>query len=296
MKTYEYILKVDNWSSKKFLILSDFLLENKNDIRKLANLQMFLLNKMRKKEKYDAIIILGNLVNSTNVLRFDNFVTENLVVFMEFLGRMAPTFIAYGNHDISFSIESENGKDVSYCPDERTFKQRLIEKILNYRGINILENETRSLGGNYTISVLNPYVYDPRDINTVLNRNDFNFLKRLNSDDVNTVVCHYPNILRYLNKIGYLNNADVCIAANNSGLKKFMEIKDNWKDKEQVVVDSEQNGFGYTKIGNTQLIINPAISPSSVPKNLTDNPLEYAAATEMTLEPSEAASRARRLY
>lgn len=291
MKTYEYVLQVDNWSSKKFLILSDFLLDGKNDVRKLANLQMVLLNKRRQKESYDAIIILGNLVSSTNILRFEPYVVENLLVFMEFLGRMAPTFIAYGNHDISFCLESDNGKDVVYCPDERTFKQRFIEKILNYRGINVLENETRNIGGNYTISVLNPFVYDIGDPNTVLNRSDFDFLKRLNLEDVNTVVCHYPNIFKYLNKMGYLNNANLCIAAHNNGLEQFREDGIN-----QIKVDGRQNSVGFTKIGKSHLVINPAISPSSIPKNLTDNPLEYAAASEVTLEPNEAASLARRLY
>lgn len=204
----------------KALVLSDLHIFTEKDLK-----QVELLMDKLKNNNYDVIYLVGDIIDSTNVLKLSRLVTGKLLELIAFLGHIAPTYIVYGSHDLSH--RSIYGK---WLEDEKTFQIEFLNKIAGYHNINVLENETKSLkeGTGYTISGINPslsYAMDTPDGNDkiLLKEIDkFEFLTNLNSNYTNTLICHYPEAIMKLQEVGLLENISLSIGGHDhNGCTQF---------------------------------------------------------------------------
>lgn len=210
----------------KVLVLSDLHIFTEKDIK-----QVELLMTKFKNNNYDAIYLVGDIVDSTNIFKLSEKVSGKLLELIAFLGHIAPTYIVYGSHDLAYYSIYHN-----WIEDERTFKERFLDKIAGYQGINVLENETKYLkdGMGYTISGFNPslrYAMDTPDGNSSILLKEverYEFLTKLNPENTNTVLCHYPEAIMTLNETGLFNNVKLSVGGhdhNGCTQLKFIPIE-----------------------------------------------------------------------
>lgn len=208
----------------KVLVLSDLHIFSQKDIITVENLLEELKN-----NNYDAIYLVGDIIDATNILNWDN-VSGRLLELMSFLGHIAPTYIVYGSHDLAYRTTSKKNP---WLKDEVTFKERFLDKIAGFNGINVLENETKTLDANkeYTISGINPsldYAMTTPDGNTEIllkEKERYEFLNNLNANQTNTLLCHYPNAVMDLYNHGLLPNVNLSVAGHNhNGCTQFKFI------------------------------------------------------------------------
>lgn len=208
----------------KVLVLSDLHIFSIEDMLSVEKLLESL-----KKNKYDAIYLVGDILDATNILSWSDKVTGRLFELMAFLGHIAPTYIVYGSHDLAYKTTSTKHP---WLADEKTFKTKFLNHIAGYQNINVLENETKEIKEGYTISGINPslsYAMNTPDgaINCLLGEiSNFEFLNRLEPDKTNTLLCHYPNAIMTLNeKTDLLKNIDCSVAGHNhNGCTQFKKI------------------------------------------------------------------------
>lgn len=204
----------------KVLVLSDLHIFTEKDLKQVENLMAKLKN-----NNYDAIYLVGDIIDSTNVLKLSKHISDRLLALIACLGYIAPTYIVYGSHDLAYrSIYN------SWLEDERTFHLKFLNKIASYQNINVLDNETKSLkeGTGYTISGYNPslkYAIDTPDGNSSIllkEKEEYEFLTKLDPDKTNTVLCHYPEAIITLYNEGILKNADLSIGGHDhNGCTQF---------------------------------------------------------------------------
>lgn len=207
----------------KVLVLSDLHIFTENDIKKVE----LLLDKI-KSNNYDAIYLVGDIIDSTNALKLSREVNGRLLELTAFLGHIAPTYIVYGSHDLAHRSIYD-----SWIDDEKYFKREFLNKIAGYHNINVLENETKSLkaGTGYTISGINPsldYAMKTPDGNEriLLHEIDkYEFLTKLDPTNTNTLLCHYPQAIMSLYNAKILKNIDLSVAGHNhNGCTQFKFI------------------------------------------------------------------------
>lgn len=313
MKILEYKLPSTKSSKKRILTISDLHVDNENDLLKLSR----IVNSIASSEvQYDAIIIAGDIIDSTNVLRRNKNVTENLIRFMEYLGSIAPVYIAYASHDLAFY--SEKIKVVTgqpWCSDESVFKMYFLERIAGYHNINLLSNGTDDLGDGYTLSIFNPSLeyamLKPDGDDEVLFRESekFKFLEILSPNNMNIIACHYPNALISLYQKGYLTNIDLGIAGHNhSCVTQFapleLALKIINRPNQGLITPGKSIDIDNTKYSRdlislddrTNLIINPSITTfakcSGVLNNLDG--LFYEGASDIEFIPNSEYQRVRK--
>lgn len=253
----------------KVLVLSDLHIFTEKDIKQVEK----FLDKI-KNNNYDAIYLVGDIIDSTNVLKLFDSVTGRLLELIAFLGHIAPTYIVYGSHDLAYrSIYN------TWLNDKSTFENEFLNKISGYHNINVLENETRSLkeGTGYTISGYNPtlvYALNTPDGNEkILLREKCKFLTELSSDKTNTVLCHYPQAIMNLHKAGILKNANLSVTGHNhNGCTQFKFIPvefflDLFRQNNRglitpgksIKLEDTKNLRGNIELGDdSTLLINPA--------------------------------------
>lgn len=209
----------------KALILSDLHILSIRDISAVQN----LLVKLEKNE-YDVIYLVGDILDSTNALQMDNSLTAKIIELISYFGCIAPTYIVYGSHDTSYRTMYNN-----WSADEKTFKNKFMDKVAGISNVRILDNETINIGNGYTISGINPSldyaISTPDGNNKVLEKEleKYEFLSKLDSNNTNTLLCHYPNAIMYLHQLGIMPYVDLSIAGHNhSGCTQFKFIPVEW--------------------------------------------------------------------
>lgn len=210
----------------KVLVLSDLHIFSEKDIKNVEKLMEILKN-----NKYDAIYLVGDILDATNILYcWNGKITGRLLELMAFLGHVAPTYIVCGSHDQAYrTIFKRN----SWMEDEETLQAEFLDKISGYHNINVLENETRVLkeGTGYTISGFSPslsYAMNTPDGNEEIllkEKSKYEFLKKLNPNNTNTLLCHYPQAIMSLFNAGGVQNVNLSIAGHNhNGCTQFKFI------------------------------------------------------------------------
>lgn len=289
MKTMVYTQKVKKNVEKRYLALSDLQVFNENDAKKLYAIIKYLDKQEDNDVNFDAIFLVGDIIDGTNVLRFDKAATNQLIAFIKILGSYAPTFICYGNQDLSFYYNGKLEKGENpWCKDERAFKEMLLDKVYGEKGINILDGTT-DIGDGYTVSVYNPSIdyalLRPTGDNRVLlqEKLNYDFLRSLNPDNINTLLCHYPNVVRFLFEQGMLENVDLSIG----GHYRFGDKPKLFGKEENLIELSDR----------TSLLVNPAYSNNNgINKHFDVLRYQGFGATEINFVPEdeEPMSRSRR--
>ncbi len=227
MKLFNYVLPTENIIGLKALVISDIHYFNKEDNKKLKEIMLEL-----ELHHYDVIFLVGDVIDSTSILKFDKESTNELLNFINFLGSVAPTYISYGNHDLGYLTKKGSNKNGYYWQeDEVTYYQKFLNIVSGYKNINVDENQTINFKEGYTINIINPslkYVREKPDGDEVILKRElekYEFLKRLNSDSINILLCHYPNAIFSLWQFGFLNNVNLSIAGHNhNGVTQFKFI------------------------------------------------------------------------
>ena len=199
----------------KALVLSDLHIFNDKEIKSVEDKLITLKN-----NQYDVIYLVGDILDSTNILYSSEYITGRLIELIAYLGHIAPTYIVYGSHDLAYY--DFNQKD-HWSPDEEKFKNSFLNLIVRYHNIHVLENETVFLDKekNYTLSGFNPslaYALKTPDGNLrelMEEKEEYAFLKRLDPNKTNTLLCHYPNVIMSLEETGVLTSIDLSIAGHN---------------------------------------------------------------------------------
>lgn len=219
-----YITKTTKKDNYYSFVISDLHYNSKSDKRKLDHILDII-----KKNHYDGVFVVGDIIDSTNVLREDYEKVADLYLFFKELGSITPTYVTGGNHDIAYYME-EHKKCID---DAKTFKSKFIDKISCFDGIKVLENETIKLNKKgYTISSINiPFEYVEllsKDMNLLLTKikADLNHLKRLDPYDENILLCHYPELILALKDTGELKNVHLSIAGHShSGVTQIFPVE-----------------------------------------------------------------------
>ncbi|MBR1417275.1 MAG: metallophosphoesterase [Bacilli bacterium] len=277
MKVIKETILTNNKENLRLLVVSDLHICNNKDILIMDEIIMFLKN-----NKCDAICLVGDIIDSTNFLRNNNYLTNKLIDFIKKIGQEALTYIVFGNHDVGYINKNyKKNKSIKWMDDYETLKKCFIDKIINLSNVFILDNKTMEIKKGYTISGIIPSVNyaikihedKDEDINEVDN---CAFLKKLNSNNVNILLCHYPDVIKRLHSKRVLYNIDVCIAGHNhSGaaqitiLEKILNLfKQNNRGiitpNKSIKLNETKQLRGRIKLDNkTQLIINPSIKTLS---------------------------------
>lgn len=212
-------LKVKTKLNKKLraLVLSDLHIHCLQDVKSIKK----FFSKF--KNKFEAIFLVGDIVDASNVLENDALLKE-IVELIKLFGMCAPTFIVSGNHDVvGYLREESNLRQVDATPFEKF--TTLISSLHN---VKFLDNETAVLKNGYTVSgIVAPATYSEMckkasKSNELGSNHDFDFLNKLSPDNLNIVLCHFPNLIIKLEKEGYLPNANVCISGHtHNGCTQF---------------------------------------------------------------------------
>lgn len=313
MKTMVYTQKVKKDVEKRYLALSDLHVFTDKDIKKLYGIIKYLEKSEDKGIVFDAVFLVGDIIDGTNVLRFNSKATAELIAFIKTLGLYAPTFICYGSHDLAFYFNGQLEKGENpWCKDEIAFKERLLDKIVGEKGINILDG-TKDIGDGYTVSVYNPpleyAMIKPDGDNRYLlqEKLNYDFLRNLNPDNINTLLCHYPNVVRFLFEQGLLENVDLGIAGHNhNGMTQIALLELFNRGNKGIITPGKSREAedtaelkGVVELSDrTSLLINPAytsLAPCTGILQHADG-LFYRGATEINFVPDdeEPMSRSRR--
>lgn len=306
IKVFEYVTNTKQQVGKKFLVISDLHALNRFDalgFRAIIN-ELTLKNK-----KYEAIFLVGDILDSTNILYGNQAIYILLLHFMEFLGSVAPTYVVYASHDLSYySLDNVKSTGSPWIPDEEMFRKRFLDVVSKFPGFHIIENATEVLGDGYTISTFNPSLEYAMNFPDGISSKSENiasfvsFLDDLSSDDTNLLLCHYPNFILYLFKQGYLKNVDLAIAGHNHNgctQLKFFPIEfilNFFKQPNRGLITpgkslspkDTENLRGVVELNErTNLLINPAIKTLADCSGLEhfDNLYFYKGVTEIEYIP-----------
>ena len=190
MKLFNYTIPTNQQEGMKALVISDLHYASLYDNPKLIDILMELDEK-----KYDAIFIVGDIIDSTKVLD-DEYSLNFLLKFIKDLGLVASTYIAYGDHDIAYFTEQINKKNHGlWVADNKNFYQKFLNIVAGFPNVYVTANKTHVIKDNYTVSIINPSV--EQAINSINGKKEIlekalircNFLKALREDTTNTLLC-----------------------------------------------------------------------------------------------------------
>ena len=211
MKLFNYIIPTKQEKGLKALVISDIHYYSNKDNYKLNNIIKELLS-----NKYDAIYLIGYIIDATNVLDVVE-TKDNLLNFLRILASHLPTYIAFGSHDLVYYLNNEN----LIWSDDNRFLELVLEMSLKLDNLYIKINKPLELPNNDTVTIINPnFDYARRTLlkdktevitETILN---FSFLNNNDSSITNTLLCHYPEVIFALYKSGLLDYIDLSIAGH----------------------------------------------------------------------------------
>lgn len=155
------------------------------------------------------IIFCGDILFN----RSNNY--ENLIVFFSLLGKIAPVYVTYGNHDI-MTLEEET-KSITDLKWVEYVESKLFDQLKTIPGINILENEQKYLedhnvlltGINLDFEHYEVKKEKPSDFVFKVNKM---FKEQLPAETFNEISCHSPRVILNKNHFSALNikrNADL---------------------------------------------------------------------------------------
>lgn len=297
MKIFNRIIITEQNNSLRALTISDLHVYKENDIRALEKIVEHLNNK-----SYDVIFLVGDIIDATNLLHDDSYVTGKLLTFISYLGEVAPTYIVHGTHDIAYRSVNE------WQCDYQSSYDLFLNKLAAMKSVYVLENEIKKIKEGYMVAGYSPsfnYTKSAPDGNDYILSNeykDFDFLNSLDSKTTNTFLCHYPNIIYYLYRNNRLSNVDVSIAGHNhNGVTQFkffpMEGLLNLLGQKNrgIITPGKSLKLKDTRClrGNVQLderstlIINPSFKTLSASTGVleTFDSLFYKGATEINYVP-----------
>lgn len=224
LKIFEYTTKCQNNAHMRILVLSDLHIFSEKDIPNINN-----LIKEAEGGRYDAIFLVGDIVDATAVLKYNSQVTGILLDFIRLLGSLAPTFIAYGKHDLA---DFDKNFDPDWMPDELSFYEEFLDVVAGFSGVNVDANKAYPLKKGHTVSMINPTLkYDlktpggnPEELMKYSEK--YKFLSKLNPNFNNILLCHYPNAIITLYQNGLLSNVSLGIAGHNhNGMTQIVPLE-----------------------------------------------------------------------
>ena len=267
MKLFYHDVETSSNKSLKAFVISDIHYYSLKD-----NFKLNAIIKELDKFNYDIVYLLGDIIDATNVL--DNKEAfESLLLFLKILGNYAPTYIAFGSHDLVYFSPKE---DIPFISDTK-FKEELLNLSIKYSNLILEDNKFLELPNGDDIVIINPNFLNYKDKfdDTKLNKQNYSYLKNSNPHKTTTLLCHYPNTLFTLNKYGLLDNINLCIAGHNhNGMTQFkvfpLESILNLigQDNRGIITPSRSISLKDTKYlrgeislnNQTDLIITPAIT------------------------------------
>lgn len=297
MKILKSKLEIAKKGQIKCLLISDIHLGESNVYRLLKKLEKIAT---KTDTLYDAIFLLGDLVDSTDILK-DDYLSRDIVELLKNLSVRAPLYIVTGNHDLcSLKVYKETKRTLT---DRVTFRRSVLNNLTKSDKI-FKDIGTFPLKENFTVSIYNPplqYIKSPEHEREEVLKNDadnYKFLDDLDPSKTNILISHYPDIIKWLHKENRLSHIDICLAGHNHGgmtqnviLETIFRIL-NWKtrglitpDKSMKPEDTEDMRGLITLDKNTLLYINPAFTSLSPNTGLLRkfNFLFYRGMTEMTI-------------
>lgn len=264
MKIFNYKFLNKNMASIKVLVISDIHYSCTKDNKKLDEIIKHIT-----KIKYDALFLVGDIIDATNVFS-NKEASIKLLEFIKILGLNTPTFIAFGTHDFYHINYQKPFWKEEISNDVNNFKKDFFDKIKNLSGIYLESNKPIELKKGYTVSIINPTLDE-----AVNQKANYSFLKYLDASNTNILLCHYPNFVFYLHKEGLLSKIDLAISGHNhNGMTqiKYLPIEAflnliGHKNRGIITPDkvlklsSTKNLRGCIKLDEkTTLIINPAFT------------------------------------
>ena len=272
MKLKNYIVQTKQEKGLKVLAISDIHYYSNKDNYKLENIIKELEN-----NKYDAIYLLGDIIDVTNVLDIKE-AKNNLLYFLRYLANHLPTYITFGSHDLVYYLNNES----LIWSDDNRFLELVLEMSLKLDNLYIKSNMPLELPNNDTLTIINPsfdyarktLLKDKLEVikETILN---FSFLNNNDSSKTNTLLCHYPEVIFLLYKLGLLDCIDLSIAGHtHSGitqlkvfpLEKILNLIG--QENRGIITPNRSLSLKNTKYlrglinfnSNSSLIINPSIT------------------------------------
>lgn len=306
MKLYNYVVPTKQMKGFKALVVSDLHYSGYEDNARMIDILLELDD-----QNYDAVFIVGDIIDSTNVLKEEGS-QEFLVDFMKILGSFIPTYIAYGEHDIS-KQDSNNPK--LWVSDKIVFMRDFLNKIAGFPGIHIAANNVYDIARGYTVSIINPSV--EQALNSINGKREMlekslitcNYLKALRKNDTNTLLCHDPRTIIYLYILGYLDNVDLSLCGYTHGgyaqfkyfpveglLNLFNKNKGLVEPLKPAILENITLARGQYDFDKMKMIINPAMNP--LPKSMGKirllDPLFYKSASVINYEAQKEFTRTRK--
>ncbi len=302
MRLFRYQIPSKAQEGLKALVISNLRYFSLKDNSKLDKILEEL-----KKDRYDAIYIVGNLIEATNLLHFRANATYKLGEFIKNLGSIAPTYIAMGKHDLAYySVYGDKFLDKAWIDDSDSLKKFLS----NFKNVYIIEDEPLKIKDGYTLGIVNPnidYMIDNSYGKEEVFRRDlvnYEFLRYLDREEVNTLLCSDPYFLVSLYKAGFLKNVNLAITGVDNSLRQLF-LSQLVSPKERDIRANMLNSYKDIKAFRGKvnfyqdhaLIVNPAIKSladsDGVKKNL--DLLFYEAASVVEYIPRDTVKRVRKL-
>lgn len=195
----------------KAFVIADLHFSGKKEIQALK-----WIIKMISNRAFDTLFFVGDILDDTGILRNDKKMTDILLDFFQYLGQVIPTYLVYASHDQTYYSEKK-----TWHQDEETLKYQFLNKISAYKGIYILENQTKEIKPGYTISGIIPslkYAISKPDGDPELlirESENYHFLKDLKNTEENILLCHYPLAIEDLKyQTDLLDKVNVSFAGN----------------------------------------------------------------------------------
>ncbi len=261
MKLFNYTFKDKN--NLKILVLSDIHYYNQKEDKKLKEIIKHLEN-----NHYDVILLAGDIIDTIRVLN-DDVATAKIIDFFQKLSEYAPTYTTFASHDMAYF--DVNKKQLVFKPE--IFSNKLENKLKKIKNLYLEENKTYNLSNNITLTIIEPLLKYKEDNNKVVK--NYEFLKQLNKNKTNLLLCHYPDFAKLLYQNGYLEKIKLVISGHNhNGMTqlKFLPLEGfyNLIDQKNRGIITPEKTFnlkatkeirGLVKLDEkSQIMINPAFT------------------------------------
>ncbi len=310
MKLYNYEMLTKQTKGLKALVVSDIHYTGLIDNAKLIDILLELDG-----ENYDALFIVGDIIDSTEVLK-EEYSRNFLIDFMKNLGSFIPTYIAYGEHDIAYLEQNNRPNKGLWGSDKITFLRDFLNVIAGFPGIHVAESRAHDLTKGYTVNIINPSAIQA--INSINGKREIfekalircNFLKSLRNRDTNILLCYDPRIALYLYSLGYLNRIDLCLCGYTHGgyvqfkylpVESFMNLFSKNKGlvepiKPAIFEHIDLARGKYDLENGMTMLINPAMTPLPESKGKLSNLnfLFYKSASVINYKPQKELERVRK--
>ena len=145
MKLFYHDVETSSNKSLKAFVISDIHYYSLKDNHKLNT-----IIKELDKFNYDMVYLIGDIIDATNVLE-NKEEYESLLLFLKILGNYAPTYIAFGSHDLVYFSPKYNN---TWLNDPR-FKEEVLNLSFNYPNLILEDNNFLELPNGDDIEIIN---------------------------------------------------------------------------------------------------------------------------------------------